>query len=392
MLPPRTCEVRSSFPSDAEDRASLIHREILQLGVLIVVAVAAFLVTRAVAESNRDTSLRDAAEWYRRGQQQIEAGRLTTPSTRFVARPCRDRNDKRYALALAHALALNGENDAARGALLTLRESAPEDPEINLQLARLAAGQPDVTEALRFYHNALYAPWPVEQADARRRVRFELIGFLLAHDQTSRALSELLAVNTDLPDDAGASPGGGTAVCQGRRPSVTRWSSFSERSVWLLRATTRSRAPEKRRSSWATTRSPERICANCRRRRTTSRNTRDLVELVLSNDPLAKRLGSAERRRRLAADFAYAQQRLSTCLGQRAGGQLTDEERALQDEDPDVREPVEARRAILEQDTVETGVDLIDRIEHQIVQMCGPQTTLDHALSLIGRTHGADAR
>ena len=91
----------------------------------------------------------------------------------------RDRNDKRYALALAHALALNGEDDAARGALLTLRESAPEDPDINLQLARLAAGQPDVTDALRFYHNALYAPWPVDQADARRRVRFELIAFLL---------------------------------------------------------------------------------------------------------------------------------------------------------------------------------------------------------------------
>ena len=194
--------VSESHPtSDTVERAALIHREILQLGVLILVAVAAFFVTRAVAVSNRDTSLRDAAEWYRRGQQQIEAGRVDDAIDSFRRATVRDRNDKRYALALAHALALNGDNDAARGALLTLRESAPEDPDINLQLARLAAGQPDVTEALRFYHNALYAPWPVEQADARRRVRFELIGFLLTHDQTSRALSELLAMNTDLPDD-----------------------------------------------------------------------------------------------------------------------------------------------------------------------------------------------
>ena len=49
-------------------------------------------------------------------------------------------------------------------------------------------------------------------------------------------------------------------------------------------------------------------------------------------------------------------------------------------------------RAVLEQDTVETGVDLIDRIERQIAQLCGPPTTFDHALALIGRKHGADAR
>jgi predicted transcriptional regulator len=190
-------------PDDAEGRASIIHREVLQLGMLIVVAVSAFLVTRAVAESNHDTSLRDAAEWYRRGQGQIEGGRVDDAIDSIRRATVRARNDKRYALALAQALALNGEHDAARGALLVLRESAPEDPDINLQLARIAAGQPNVTEALRFYHSALYAPWPVEQADARRRIRFELVRFLLNHDQASRALAELLAINTDLPDDSG---------------------------------------------------------------------------------------------------------------------------------------------------------------------------------------------
>ena len=33
---------------------------------------------------------------------------------------------------------------------------------------------------------------------------------------------------------------------------------------------------------------------------------------MLSNDPLANRLGSAERRRRLVADFSYAQERLDS--------------------------------------------------------------------------------
>jgi len=187
---------------DTVERTALLHREIVQLSVLILVAMAAFLVTRAVAASNHDMSLRDAAEWYRRGQQALEAGRVDDAIDSLRRATVRDRSDTRYVLAFAQALALKGHDDGARSVLLTLRESAPEDPNINLQLARLAAARHDVTEALRFYHNALYAPWPIEQADRRRRVRFELIRFLLAHDQASRALSELLALSTDLPDDA----------------------------------------------------------------------------------------------------------------------------------------------------------------------------------------------
>ena len=187
--------------SETVERAALIHREFLQLGVLILVAVAVFFVTRAVATSNRDTNLRDAAEWYRRGQQQLEAGAIDDATDSFRRATVRNRNDKRYVLALARALALNQDDDAARTVLLTLRESSPEDPDDQPPAGAARRSRHDVTAALRFYHNALYAPWPVEQADARRQVRVELIEFLLTHDQASRAVSELLALSTDLPDD-----------------------------------------------------------------------------------------------------------------------------------------------------------------------------------------------
>jgi len=48
--------------------------------------------------------------------------------------------------------------------------------------------------------------------------------------------------------------------------------------------------------------------------------------------------------------------------------------------------------AILEQDIVETGVGLIDRIERLVAQRCGAPTALDQALVLIGRQHGGEAR
>jgi tetratricopeptide (TPR) repeat protein len=236
----------------------------------------------------------------------------------------------------------------------------------------------------------LSGPDTVDQADARRRVRFELIAFLLTHDQTSRALSELLAMNTDLPDDLAlrlevgqlfAKAGDhGHALDQFQRalrvaPGSHEALAGAGEAAFQL-------------GDYALARTYLRqLPAEVN----DVRDTRDLVELVLSNDPLAKRIGSAERRRRLAADFSYAEQRVSTCLGQRTNGQLTDEELALQTE---VRAFEKALKpgAILEQDTVETGVDLIDRMERRIVQLCGPLTTFDHALALIGSKHGAGAR
>ena len=153
-------KLRVVAADEVRDCSAPIHRELLQVGALLIVAVSAFFVTRAVAANNRDMSVRDAAEWYRRGQEQIDGRKLDDAVDSFRRATVRDRGEKRYVLALARALARNRDDDAARSELLTLRESAPEDPEINLQLARLAAARQDVTEALRFYHNALYAPWP----------------------------------------------------------------------------------------------------------------------------------------------------------------------------------------------------------------------------------------
>src|SRR4051812_24731161 len=88
-------------------RAALIHREIFQLGILILLAIGAFVLTREVAASNREASLRDAAEWYRRGQDAVGRGAVDDAIESFRRASVRDRTDKRYLLALARALALN---------------------------------------------------------------------------------------------------------------------------------------------------------------------------------------------------------------------------------------------------------------------------------------------
>jgi tetratricopeptide (TPR) repeat protein len=375
--------------NDTRERSNLAHREILQLGVLILIALAAFLLTRAVAASNRGMRLGDAEQWYRRGQGQMSDGQVDEAVESFRHAAVTDRYDRRYVLALARALARRQDDEAARSVLLTLRESAPEDAEINLELARLAAHRDDATEAIRFYHNALYAPWPPERADARRRARLEVIRFLLTHHESGRALSELLAVSTDLPDEAAThlevaqlfadagdhghsleqfqralrlAPDNATAL------TGAGHSAFQLGNYPLARSYLRRAPPE-----------PD-----------DAAKTRELVDLVVSSDPLASRIASLERRRRLAADFSYLQQRLNGCLD-RATGQTTDDQAALQREADAFQDHLKPSAA-LEQDRIETGVELIDRIARHVARTCGPATTFDRALLLIGREHGADTR
>jgi hypothetical protein len=47
---------------------------------------------------------------------------------------------------------------------------------------------------------------------------------------------------------------------------------------------------------------------------------------------------------------------------------------------------------VLEQDVVEMGAELVDRIERLVLQHCGMPTTLDRALVIIGRQHASEVR
>jgi hypothetical protein len=307
-------------PESAE-RASLIHRELLRLGLLAAVAVAAFFLTKALAASNRDLDLRNAAEWYSRGEALVRAGDLAHAIEAYRRATVRNRDNRSYQLALARALVLDRDYDAARALLLRIRESAPEDAQINLDLARVAAARQDVTEATRFYHDALYAPWAPSEFEARRAVRVELIRFLVTHNQGGRAWAELLAAAADIPDHE--------------------------------------------------------------RRRT------DLVDIVMARDPMAPRLRSRDRQRRLEADVAYVEQRFSACLA--AAGPARGDDTGIRDE-LQALELQLRRQAPLDQDTLEASFDLIARAERESVTRCGPATDDDQALQLIAREHGAPGK
>jgi tetratricopeptide (TPR) repeat protein len=380
----------SRAADDPPGRDVLIHREIVQIGALILVAVVAFFVTRAVAANNRLMVYRDAEAWYERGQQLMSAGRVDEAISSLRRASVRNRYERKYAMALAKALERTGETEAARAALLTLREASPEDAEVNLALARLAVQRQDVTEALRFFHNTLYAPWPAESAGARREVRFELIEFLLQHDQLARAQSELLAAAADLPDDAAAHVRVGELFVRAgdARQALNQYERAlglapGDRTALVGAGTSAFALGDYVQARNYLRRAPAEADGVAR--------TREIVELVLSSDPLASRIGSAERRRRLAASLDYVEQRLQDCHGRGAADAGASPTSPVEQELAGLREQLKPS-ALLDQDAIEGGVDLVGRIEQQLATACLPLTARDQALALIAQSHAAESK
>lgn len=371
------------MPAETTRRAAIVHREMIRLAILIAVAVLAFFFTRRVAAANRDTATRDAREWYRRGQAAMAAGQIDDAADDFRRAAVRRRGDRAYGLALSQALASRGDTVAARRELMALREAAPEDPDVNLELARLDAAAGDRQEAQRFYYNALYAPWPAEKSDARRAVRMELIRFLATHGETSRALSELLAVTPDVPDDPRQQAD--IARLFSSAGDHHRALEHFQRALQLspgdgaaldgagLEAFHIGDYPLARKYFASTTASTGEVAA-----------TREVVELVLGNDPLAARIGAAERRRRLQVSLEHAREALARCGAPTTANPATGLMAEL-----DAYMPGLKPRQVIDQDTIEAGLDIVSRVEAHVTQNCRTATPLDRALLLIARQHGA---
>jgi tetratricopeptide (TPR) repeat protein len=378
-------------PADqATDRSRLVHREIIRLVALMAIAVAAFFGTRSFAISDRAMNANDAAEWHARGQQELNAGQIARAIDAFRNAVIKKRGDKIYTLSLARALAGAEQYDAAERQLLTLREASPEDIDINVQLARLAASRKDVTEAARYYDSALYAPWPDRRAQSRRDLRLELIRFLLMNQQTDRALSELHAVSRDVPDEPAAQTEIARLFAQAGDPTdaLDHFTSVLHLDAANIDARAGAGEAAFRLGDYALAR---KHLMGLPAATEDVKDMQQIADLVISKDPLADRLTTVERQRRLREDFEYARDRLAACSSEQRGATPTESQAALQHEVQAFAARLKPPR-IRESETVDAAIDLVYRIEQEIATACPPSMPMDRALMLIGRRHGADAR
>jgi tetratricopeptide (TPR) repeat protein len=373
-------------------RAGLVHREVLQLIVLALVAVIVFFFTRAFAAGNDRIKRSDAAAWYDVGRRALADGRPDAALSALRRAATRDPAHRGYQLALASALASSHQDDAARDVLVGLREAAPEDAEINTQLARLDARRGDLDDARRYYQSALNALWRPDQGDARRTLRVELIRLLLAHDEKSRALAELILLTANLPDQAQWQVDAGRMFLEAGDPKraldrFARAVALEPANAAALEGAGQSAFavadyPHARRYLGAAPADAPGIA-----------DLRALTDLVLADDPLAARLSVEERTRRLLVNVQQARQRVAACLATLPPGSAQRGGLETAAHDADVFAPSMDIRSVREsRDAIETGVELAGRMEQQSAQACGPATPRDRSLLLIARLHASEER
>ena len=382
--------IPSADETSFEAESRFVQREVVLLIALAVAALGVFQLTRMVANREHRATARDAAAWYDIGVRQLQQGHVDDAVSSLRHATTRDRENRTYGTALARALVGAGRRDDARLALLDLRESAPEDPQINVELARLAAGREDMTDAARYYRSALYGMWDADRSDARVRLHVEFIRLLLDHHQAAGALAELLALVPNLPNHAASYVETGQLLLSAGDAARAR-----EQFVRALGLEPHNRealagAGEAAFASgdYPAARAYLRDVADASPRLS---GLRTLSGLVVTSDPLAPRLTLAERQQRLVAAFAQAVRRADECRASTvapspAAAARLDATRREADAFAPTLRPT-ARRA--SSDAIETGTDLVYRLEQTAADACGPPVGLDEALLINGRRHGA---
>jgi Tfp pilus assembly protein PilF len=286
-----------------------------------------------------------------------------------------------------------GRRDDARLALLDLRESAPEDPQTNVELARVAADRNDVTEAARYYRSALYGVWASDGGDARTRLHVEFIRFLLDHRQMAMGLAELLALVPNLPNDAGAHVEAGGLLLSAGDPPRAR-----EQFVRALGIEPRDRDAQAGAGEAAFAEgdysAAGRYISAIDKPSPRLAHLRELSMLILSSDPLAPRLTSTDRLKRLVVAFTQAVRRVDECRTTTTAwsGDAAAQLDAIREEANMFELGVQPTIVPASPEVIETGTDLVYRLEQASVEVCGQPTGLDEALLINSRRRGAQTQ
>lgn len=354
------------------------------LVILCALVAVGFMLTRAAAGANRALRLRDAAAWYETGEHRLADGQIE-PAIRALRRATAiNRDNRAYWLALASGLAADHQDDAARQVLLSVRAASPEDPEVNVRLARLESRQDDLAGAVRYYQNAVYGSWSGDKADARRQVRIELIRYLLDQQQRGRALSELLVLSGNLPDDVKSQTEAGQLFLEA---GDARRGLDHFRQALQIDPKNAAAIAGAGEAAFEVGDYPS-AQRYLRAVKSASSHVVDLLavaDFVLTRDPLRPGLSVRQRQERVMVGFRRALEALDECAGKQSGhsGELE----SLRAEARALEPNLAFERVRRTPESINAGLNLIYRIEQLTAETCGQGSAFDRALLLIGRRY-----
>jgi tetratricopeptide (TPR) repeat protein len=356
-----------------------------------------FVITGFIVRMYHDIEKGFAEEWYTHGEEDLRAGRADAAVADFHTALSYSSDNAQYQLQLAQALMAagpsRGADSEARTYLLNLLEHEPGNGIVNLDLARLAARDHVVSDALRFYHAAIYGAWPGDQVTKRREARLELVELLLHIDQTDAARAELIGMAPGLPADPDMQTKVGNLLLQ-----VKGYDDALKLFLQALLLKPRS-APALSGAGECYFQSGDYAQAERYLTRAVQADPqleraatmRDTAHAVLNLDPFNRRLANMERGRRAALDFASALTRLQNCAAQKGIDLKAEGEDPLQELYAQAT-PLQSRAQQLylsrDSELLSQVMDSAFEIEEASAHACGEPQGSDLALLLIARQQG----
>ena len=370
------------------DLRRYLAREPVILILLSGLAVVSFLVVAGLSHIYHAQQESLGNRWFARGVRDLKERRYDRAVTEFRTALLYSRDNYAYQLNLAEALMGMKRTDEAAAYFVNLWERQPENGLVNLELARISAQKGRSDQALRYYHNAIYATWPDDQEMQRRDTRVELIEYLLKMNTKAQAQSELIALAANLDDDPSQHDRVADlflraqdyehALAQYRLSLKTdRRNSASLAGAGLAAFELGRYAQAQHYLQAAVTADPHNE-ESAERLKTT--------ELVLQMDPFRRRISAAVRDRIVIEAFATAGRRLTSCATP-AGSHAPDPQGSLAESWVNMKPRISEAGIRRDPDLVESAMDLVFRIERQTSTTCGAPGGTDRALLLIAQLH-----
>jgi tetratricopeptide (TPR) repeat protein len=366
-----------------------LTREPVMITVLSTVAVLCFLGVSWLSSLYRAQQKSLATEWFDRGAADLQQHRFQPAVNEFRTALLYSRDNYSYQLNLAEALVGQKRTEEAGAYLANLWDREPENGLVNLELARIAAQDGEPEQALRYYHNAIYATWPADHEGARRDARLELIHYLLKINQKAQAQSELIALEANLGDDSARQAqvgelfmeaGDYTNALAAYRQSL----KVSRKDAAALAGAGRA-AFELGQYRPAVQYLESALAVNPGDAETAGRLK--IAQLVLQMDPFRRKISAAERDRIVMEAFAAAGERLQSCGAQNSGGSTQAAQQDLYGAWTKMKPQITERGLRRDPDLAEHAMELVFRIERRTSSICGSPTATDRALVLIAKLH-----
>lgn len=372
----------------SELRDHLRQRPVM-MALLAGLAVIFFLAVTALSRAYQAQRESLGDRWFNRGVADLDAQHFESAVTEFRSALLYSRDDYAYQLNLAEALIGLKRMGEASSYLENLWDRQPEDGLVNLALGRIAVQEGQRVEAMRYYHDAIYAAWPSDQEEKRRDARLELVEFLLDENAKAQAQSELIALEENLGPDAKEQKRVGDLFLRAQdyehALAAYRASLKAERENPAALAGAGAAAfqlgqyPQAQRYLQAAVVKDPNDAQSADRLK--------MAELVVEMDPFRRGISSAQRGRIVVNAFATAGERLKACGTARGAALPTAAQSSLGASWAKLNPRITEAGLRRDPDLVEDAMDLVFEIERETSASCEAPAGTDKALLLLAKLH-----